>query len=149
MVLVVIEASDVVFAVDSIPAVFGVTRDVFIVYTSNIFAIFGLRALCFLVASLVRRLHYLKPGIALVLAFVGVKMVLADKVPISDGLSLAVVGGIIFVAAIGSSFRAPRTPRAAERTSWPAGDQLSHPFREAARGRRRPRTCRTRRASGS
>src|SRR6201999_798793 len=82
MVLVVIEASDVVFAVDSIPAVFAVTRDIFIVYTSNIFAIFGLRALCFLVASLVRRLHYLKPGLALVLAFVGVKMVLADKIPI-------------------------------------------------------------------
>jgi tellurite resistance protein TerC len=102
MVLVVIETSDVVFAVDSIPAVFGVTRDVFIVYTSNIFAIFGLRALCFLVASLVRRLHYLKPGIALVLAFVGVKMVVADKLPISDGVSLAVVGGIIAVAAIGS-----------------------------------------------
>jgi tellurite resistance protein TerC len=100
MVLVVIEASDVVFAVDSIPAVFAVTRDVFIVYTSNIFAIFGLRALCFLVASLVRRLHYLKPGLALVLAFVGLKMVLADKVPISDMLSLAVVGGILLVAAL-------------------------------------------------
>ncbi|HEV3030637.1 MAG TPA: TerC family protein [Polyangia bacterium] len=108
MVLVVIETSDVVFAVDSIPAVFGVTRDVFIVYTSNIFAIFGLRALCFLVASLVRRLHYLKPGIALVLAFVGVKMVVADKVPISDGLSLAVVGGVIGVAAIGSWIFGPR-----------------------------------------
>jgi tellurite resistance protein TerC len=100
MVLVVIEASDVVFAVDSIPAVFAVTRDVFIVYTSNIFAIFGLRALCFLVASLVRRLHYLKPGLALVLAFVGLKMVLADKVPISDMLSLAAVGGILLIAAL-------------------------------------------------
>ena len=59
MVLVVIEATDVVFAVDSIPAVFGVTRDVFIVYTSNIFAVLGLRALCFLVASLVRKLRFL------------------------------------------------------------------------------------------
>jgi tellurite resistance protein TerC len=108
MVLVVIEASDVVFAVDSIPAVFAVTRDVFIVYTSNIFAIFGLRALCFLVASLVRRLHYLKPGLALVLAFVGVKIVLADKAPISDALSLAVVGGIILLAAILSWIFAPK-----------------------------------------
>ena len=62
MVLVVIEATDVVFAVDSIPAVFGVTSDVFIVYTSNIFAVLGLRALCFLVASVVRRLTYLRPG---------------------------------------------------------------------------------------
>jgi TerC family integral membrane protein len=108
MVLVVIEASDVVFAVDSIPAVFAVTRDVFIVYTSNIFAIFGLRALCFLVASLVRRLHYLKPGLALVLAFVGTKMLLADKIPISDKLSLAVVGGIIAGAAILSWIFAPK-----------------------------------------
>ena len=71
MVLVVIEATDVVFAVDSIPAVFGVTSDVFIVYTSNIFAVLGLRALCFLVASVVRRLTYLRPALALVLAFVG------------------------------------------------------------------------------
>jgi tellurite resistance protein TerC len=108
MVLVVIEASDVVFAVDSIPAVFAVTRDVFIVYTSNIFAIFGLRALCFLVASLVRRLHYLKPGLALVLAFVGVKMVLADKIPISDMLSLAVVGGILTLAGLVSWIFAPK-----------------------------------------
>ncbi len=102
MVLVVIEASDVVFAVDSIPAVFGITRDVFIVYTSNIFAIFGLRALCFLVASLVRRLHYLKPALALVLAFIGGKMILVDRIPISDMLSLAVVGGILAVAALAS-----------------------------------------------
>jgi tellurite resistance protein TerC len=108
MVLVVIEASDVVFAVDSIPAVFSVTRDVFIVYTSNIFAIFGLRALCFLVASIVRRLHYLKPGLALVLAFVGVKMVLSDKVPISDALSLAIVGGIIGLSALASWIFAPK-----------------------------------------
>jgi tellurite resistance protein TerC len=108
MVLVVIEASDVVFAVDSIPAVFGVTRDVFIVYTSNIFAIFGLRALCFLVASLVRRLHYLKPGLALVLAFVGVKMLLADKLPISDLVSLAVVGGILLLSAVASWIFAPK-----------------------------------------
>jgi tellurite resistance protein TerC len=108
MVLVVIEASDVVFAVDSIPAVFAVTRDVFIVYTSNIFAIFGLRALCFLVASVVRRLHYLKPGLALVLAFVGLKMVLADKLPISDLLSLAIVGGIIGLSAVASWIFAPK-----------------------------------------
>ena len=78
-VLVVIEATDVVFAVDSIPAVFGVTRDVFIVYTSNIFAVLGLRALTFLVARLVRRLRYLKVGLALVLAFVGAKMLIADR----------------------------------------------------------------------
>ncbi len=100
MVLVVIEASDVVFAVDSIPAVFGVTRDVFIVYTSNIFAVLGLRALCFLVARLVRRLRYLKPALALVLAFVGAKMLIGDKIHISDVVSLAVVGGLILAAAV-------------------------------------------------
>ena len=108
MVLVVIEASDVVFAVDSIPAVFSVTRDVFVVYTSNIFAIFGLRALCFLVASLVQRLHYLRPGLAGVLAFVGVKMLIADRMPISDWVSLAVVGGMVVVTAIASLLFAPR-----------------------------------------
>src|SRR6185312_11639708 len=95
MVLVVIEASDVVFAVDSIPAVFGVTRDVFIVYTSNIFAVLGLRALLFLVARLVKRLRYLKPALALVLAFVGAKMLVGDKVHISDLVSLGVVAGLI------------------------------------------------------
>src|SRR3982750_3343855 len=79
MVLVVIEATDVVFAVDSIPAVFGVTSDVFIVYTSNIFAVLGLRALLFLVASVVRRLKYLRFALALVLAFVGLQMLLSDR----------------------------------------------------------------------
>jgi tellurite resistance protein TerC len=100
MVLVVVEATDVVFAVDSIPAVFGVTRDVFIVYTSNIFAVLGLRALCFLVASLVRRLRFLKPALAFVLAFVGGKMLIADRYRISDKMSLLVVGGLIFGASL-------------------------------------------------
>ena len=102
MVLVVIEATDVVFAVDSIPAVFGVTRDVFIVYTSNIFAILGLRALCFLVASLVRKLRFLKVGLALVLGFVGIKMLLADRFPIPDYISLLVVAGLILGAGLAS-----------------------------------------------
>ena len=106
-VLVVIEATDVVFAVDSIPAVFGVTRDVFIVYTSNIFAVLGLRALCFLVASLVRRLRFLKPALALVLAFVGGKMLIADRYRISDVVSLLVVGGLISGAALLSALIPP------------------------------------------
>jgi tellurite resistance protein TerC len=109
-VLVVIEATDVVFAVDSIPAVFGVTRDVFIVYTSNIFAVLGLRALCFLVASLVRRLRFLKPALALVLAFVGGKMLLADHYRISDAVSLLVVGGLISGAGLLSWLIAPGPP---------------------------------------
>jgi tellurite resistance protein TerC len=113
MVLVVIEATDVVFAVDSIPAVFGVTRDVFIVYTSNIFAILGLRALCFLVASLVRKMRFLKAGLALVLAFVGAKMLVADRFPISDWVSLLVVAGLLVGASLVSViFPAPDAPPA-------------------------------------
>jgi tellurite resistance protein TerC len=107
-VLVVIEATDVVFAVDSIPAVFGVTRDVFIVYTSNIFAVLGLRALTFLVARLVQRLRYLKVGLALVLAFVGGKMLIADRYRISDLVSLLVVAGLITFAALLSLLIPPK-----------------------------------------
>ncbi|HEY6474956.1 MAG TPA: TerC family protein [Polyangia bacterium] len=107
-VLVVIEATDVVFAVDSIPAVFGVTRDVFIVYTSNIFAVLGLRALTFLVARLVQRLRYLKVGLALVLAFVGGKMLIADRYHISDVVSLLVVAGLIGLSALASLLFAPK-----------------------------------------
>ena len=109
-VLVVIEATDVVFAVDSIPAVFGVTRDVFIVYTSNIFAVLGLRALTFLVARLVQRLRYLKVGLALVLAFVGAKMLIADRYRISDLVSLLVVAGLITFA--GAAVTARSAPQA-------------------------------------
>ena len=79
---------------------FGVTRDVFIVYTSNIFAVLGLRALCFVVADLVRRLRYLNPALALVLAFVGVKMLIAEKCKIPNGVSLIVVGGLIVGASL-------------------------------------------------
>lgn len=75
LVLLVVETSDVIFALDSIPAVFGITRDPFIVYTSNVFAILGLRSLYFLLAGVVDKFHYLKLGLAIVLGFVGVKMV--------------------------------------------------------------------------
>jgi tellurite resistance protein TerC len=100
LVLIAIEATDVVFAVDSIPAIFAITTDPFIVYTSNIFAILGLRALCFLVASLVRKLRFLKAGLALVLAFVGIKMLIADRFPIPDYVSLLVVAGLILGASL-------------------------------------------------
>jgi tellurite resistance protein TerC len=76
LVLLVVETSDVIFAIDSIPAVFGITRDPFIVYTSNVFAILGLRSLYFLLAGVVDKFHYLKVGLAVVLGFVGVKMVI-------------------------------------------------------------------------
>ena len=95
MVLVVIEATDVVFAVDSIPAIFAVTRDPFIVYTSNIFAILGLRALYFLLAGIVKPLPLPAAGLGLVLAFVGAKMLLSDRFHIPNWVSLVVIAGLI------------------------------------------------------
>jgi tellurite resistance protein TerC len=89
--LIVIDIMDLIFAVDSIPAVFAITRDPFIVYTSNICAILGLRSLYFLLANLIDRFIYLKTGLALVLAFVGIKMIVADFIHLPNGLSLAVI----------------------------------------------------------
>ncbi|MEO8502947.1 MAG: TerC family protein [Acidobacteriota bacterium] len=91
MVLVLVEATDVVFAVDSIPAVFGVTRDPFIVFTSNICAILGLRSLYFLLAHLMDRFHFLKIGLGLVLLFIGGKMVVADLYDMPIAVSLGVI----------------------------------------------------------
>jgi tellurite resistance protein TerC len=108
LVLMVIEATDVVFAVDSIPAIFAITRDPFIVYTSNIFAILGLRALFFLLAGAIGNLHYLKTGLALVLSFVGVKMLVTDvyKIPIAVSLAVVVclIGGAIVASLLRSRF---------------------------------------------
>jgi len=94
-VLVVVETTDLVFAVDSIPAIFAVTRDPFIVYTSNIFAILGLRALFFVLAGTMEKFHYLKVGLGLVLAFVGIKMLLADVYKIPIGISLGVIAALL------------------------------------------------------
>lgn len=98
LVLVLVEISDVIFAVDSIPAVFAVTTDPFIVLTSNIFAILGLRAMYFLLADVADRFTLLKYGLAAVLMFVGVKMLLMDIYPIPIGFSLAVIATFIGVA---------------------------------------------------
>jgi tellurite resistance protein TerC len=106
-VLIVIEAVDVTFAVDSIPAIFGVTTDVFIVLTSNIFAVLGLRSLYFLVSGLAQKLAYLNYGIATVLAFIGAKIVLGPWVTIPVGLSLTIVLGVLLVAA-GASLLIPQ-----------------------------------------
>ncbi|NLV30850.1 MAG: TerC family protein [Acidobacteria bacterium] len=94
-VLVMIEATDIVFALDSIPAVFAITRDPFIVFTSNIFAVLGLRALFFLLAGMLGRFRYLKVGLGLVLAFVGVKMLLVDLVRVPIALSLGVIACLL------------------------------------------------------
>ncbi len=95
LVLLVVEITDVTFAVDSIPAVFGITRDPFIVFTSNVFAILGLRALYFLLAAVLEKLQYLKIGLALVLIFVGAKMIAEPWLKISVELSLAIVLGML------------------------------------------------------
>jgi TerC family integral membrane protein len=95
LVLVMIEISDVIFAVDSIPAIFAITTDPFIVFTSNIFAILGLRAMYFMLAGMADRFHLLKYGLAMVLVFVGTKMLIVDVYKIPVGLSLGIVGLII------------------------------------------------------
>jgi tellurite resistance protein TerC len=111
LVLLVIEISDVTLAVDSIPAIFGITRDPFIVYTSNVFAILGLRALYFLLSDLLKYLRYLGYGLALVLIFIGVKMIAEPWFHISVRVSLAVVGGILLLATVFSLFSGPRSDR--------------------------------------
>lgn len=101
-VLIVVEAVDVTFAIDSIPAIFGVTTDVYIVLTSNVFAVLGLRSLYFLVAGLAQKLVYLNYGIATVLAFIGVKIVITPWVTIPVFASLAIVGGVLVLATLAS-----------------------------------------------
>jgi tellurite resistance protein TerC len=108
VVLLVIETTDVLFAVDSIPAIFAVTLDPFIVYTSNIFAILGLRALYFLMAGILDMFCYLKVGLSFVLGFVGLKMMLVDFYKIPIGVSLAVVAGILITSILASLLAAPK-----------------------------------------
>lgn len=107
LVLIVIETSDVIFAVDSIPAIFAVTTDPFIVFTSNIFAIMGLRSLYFLLADLNGRFHLLKYGLALVLVFVGVKMLIVDFYKAPIGLALGMVA-VILSTSVAASLLATR-----------------------------------------
>ena len=110
--LLTVELTDVVFAIDSIPAIFAVTRDPFIVFTSNIFAILGLRSLYFLLAGVVRKFHYLKTGLALILVFVGGKMVLTDLYKFPVLASLGVIAAILGVAVVASIVKASRDDKA-------------------------------------
>jgi tellurite resistance protein TerC len=102
VVLVLVEITDVIFAVDSIPAIFAVTGDPFIVFTSNIFAILGLRAMYFLLADMAQRFHLLKYGLAAILVFIGVKMLLLDIYKIPTGIALGVVGLILAASVVAS-----------------------------------------------
>ncbi|HKE09639.1 MAG TPA: TerC family protein [Candidatus Acidoferrum sp.] len=107
LVLLIVEITDVTFAVDSIPAIFGITHEAFIVYTSNIFAILGLRALYFLLAGVLEYFRYLSIGLALVLVFLGAKMVAEGWVHFPVGQSLGVVGGILLLAVVVSLLAGP------------------------------------------
>ena len=128
LVLIIVETTDLIFAVDSIPAIFAVTQDAFIIFTSNVFAILGLRALYFVLGGVMDKFHYLKLGLSVVLAFVGIKMLLPDasalllgysyKIP--TAISLGIVAGVIAIAVIASLVRANRLEHAAT----PGGGKL-------------------------
>ena len=109
LILLIVESTDLVFAVDSIPAIFAVTQEPFIVYTSNVFAILGLRALYFLLANVMDKFQYLKIGLSAVLTFIGVKMVIVDFYHIPVGVSLVVVAGILTVSILASLWKARLT----------------------------------------
>jgi len=109
VVLIVVETTDVIFAVDSIPAIFAITTDPFIVYTSNVFAILGLRALYFMLAGVMEMFVYLKVGLSFVLVFVGIKMISVDFYKIPIGVSLGVIGGILLLSVLASLLSQRRT----------------------------------------
>ena len=120
IVLLLVETTDLIFAVDSIPAIFAITTDPFIVYTSNVFAILGLRSLYFLLAGVIHRFHFLKLGLSLVLVFVGAKMLLTDLYKVPIGVSLGVIG-ILLGASVVVSLLFPRTARAHDPLDQPPG----------------------------
>jgi tellurite resistance protein TerC len=108
LVLVVIETTDIIFAVDSVPAVLSITQDPFIVYTSNIFAVMGLRSLYFALSGVIQRFYYLNYGLAAILGFLGLKMIISEWVALPVTISLGVVLGILLIAALASLFRPGR-----------------------------------------
>lgn len=114
VVLVLVETTDLIFAVDSIPAIFAITQEPFIVYSSNVFAILGLRALYFLLADVIHRFHYLKVGLSVVLVFVGLKMLAVDVYKVPIGVSLGVIV-LVLGASTAASWFWPRVPREAEK----------------------------------
>jgi tellurite resistance protein TerC len=102
LVLILVEFTDLIFAIDSIPAIFGVTTDPFLVFTSNIFAVMGLRSLYFLLAAVVDRFHLLKYGLALILTFVGFKMLTERWIEIDIMMSLAIILGVLALSVVAS-----------------------------------------------
>jgi tellurite resistance protein TerC len=102
VVLLVVETTDILFATDSIPAILAITRDPFIVYTSNVFAILGLRSLYFALAGLMKLFHYLNYGLAVVLMFIGAKMLLPERYHVPTWAALAVVAGVLGLSVLAS-----------------------------------------------
>src|SRR6478609_3470094 len=123
LVLVLVEATDLIFAVDSIPAIFGITRDPFLVFTSNIFAVLGLRSLFFLLAHVVTKFHLLKYGLAVILTFVGAKMLVESWIHIPIMLSLGVVLGLLAASIAGSLI----WPRGGEGSEGKPGSMFGKP----------------------
>lgn len=115
LVLLVIESSDVMFALDSVPAIFAVTTDPFLVYTSNVFAILGLRSMYFLLADVMGKLRFLKVGLSLILTFVGAKMLLSSVIAVPPMVSLTVIGTILGVT-VGASLLLPEPKAGPSRT---------------------------------
>ncbi len=106
--LVLVETSDVMFAIDSIPAIFAVTRDPFLVLTSNVFAILGLRALYFAVAGMMHKFRFLKLSLVFILAYVGVKMILSHHYPVPNLVSLSIIGTALSIGMLASILSTPR-----------------------------------------
>ena len=121
LVLILVEFTDLIFAVDSIPAIFGITRDPFLVFTSNIFAVLGLRSMYFLLAAVIERFYLLKYGLAIILSFIGVKMLGEHYFKIDILMSLGFVLGTLAVSIIAS-------------LRWPEPDEAPEPMRREARG---------------
>lgn len=121
IVLVMVETTDVIFALDSIPAIFAITTDPFIVYTSNVFAILGLRSLFFALAGVMVMFHYLKLGLSAVLTFIGAKMVLVDFLHIPIGISLLIIAGILIASVVASLIWPQNTDDTAEVAAEPGG----------------------------
>ena len=127
IIVLVVETTDVIFAVDSIPAILAITLDPFIVYTSNVFAILGLRALFFALAGIIRLFHYLPYGLSLILVFVGVKMLLVDiyKIPIS--MALGTVAAVLVISVIASIIFPPKTEEPPSAVNQPSSEPNPDP----------------------
>jgi len=123
--LVAVEVTDLIFAVDSVPAIFAITWDPFIVFTSNIFAILGLRSLYFLLAGVITKFAYLKVGLAVVLVFVGAKMLLVDVYKVPIAASLGVIAAILGASVVFSLIKPPRAPARRDQPPAPPSSPIS------------------------